>query len=58
VLHGTARVEDVEDWVEAWHRGDPLGWELHERLGLTWEEYGRWVQGDKETLQAILLGER
>lgn len=33
---------DIDDWVERWHTGDSKQ-ELHEFLGMTWEEYGNWV---------------
>jgi len=33
---------DIDDWVERWHTSD-TGMELHEFLGMTFEEYGNWV---------------
>lgn len=33
---------DIDDWVERWHTSD-TGMQLHEYLGMTWEEYGNWV---------------
>lgn len=33
---------DLDDWVERWHVSDsPL--ELHQFLGMTWEEYGNLI---------------
>ena len=30
---------DIDDWVERWHAGDSK-LQLHQFLGMTWEEYG------------------
>lgn len=34
--------DKVDDWIERWHTGGSDK-ELHEWLGMTWEEYGNWV---------------
>ena len=40
--------EEIDDAIERWHGGQGMGQELHEYLGWTWEEYGRWVEtGEK-----------
>jgi hypothetical protein len=52
-IFGNARLEDIDDEVDLWHTGvSPL--ELHEFLGMTWEEYCRWVQ-HPDVLSNILL---
>ena len=33
---------DIDDWIDRWHTGDSKQ-ELHEFLGMTFEEYGNWV---------------
>lgn len=33
---------DVDDWIERWHTSN-TGMELHEYLGMTFEEYGNFV---------------
>lgn len=33
----------TEALIEAWHRGDGAGLELHEYLGMTWEQYKAWA---------------
>ena len=33
---------DIDDWIERWHEGDS-DLQLHQFLGMTWEEYGNWV---------------
>jgi len=35
---GTQGPDDVDDWIDRWHDGDSKV-ELHEYLGMTWEEY-------------------
>lgn len=50
-----SRANDIDDEVEEWHsRAD--SWDakpsLHEHLGMTAEQYGRWVK-DPSTLDAI-----
>lgn len=47
IAAGQAIPADADDWVEAWHVA-PDGTaasrrELHEHLGLTWEQYRAWV---------------
>ena len=39
---GTVGADDVDDFVARWHAGDGEG-TLREFLGLTDEEYGRWL---------------
>jgi hypothetical protein len=42
-LRGEATLEDIEDFVETWHKGDDPR-ELHDYLGLTWDEYALSVE--------------
>jgi hypothetical protein len=43
VLDGSALAIEIDDWVDAWHSGnDHL--ELHEFLGMTWDEYRLWTE--------------
>lgn len=42
-----------EEMIEAWHEGAGKGQELHEYLGLTWDEYGAVVL-DPEELDAAV----
>lgn len=47
VLRAQGLIEPAEEvadqLVELWHSGQGPGQELHEFLGLTWEQYGQWV---------------
>ncbi len=43
VLEGRALWTDVDDWVDRWHEGRGDG-ELHEFLGMSWEEYRLWAE--------------
>lgn len=42
VVVGEASIDDVDDYVEKWHQGDSEE-DLHDYLGLTWNEYIEWV---------------
>jgi hypothetical protein len=43
-LEGSVLEEEIEQFVEAWHEGrDGAGMELHEYLGMSWEEYQLWT---------------
>lgn len=43
-LRGDVVEEDIHRFVEDWHEGrDGAGVELHEHLGMSWEEYGVWI---------------
>jgi hypothetical protein len=35
--------EELDDLVDRWHNGEGEGLELHEYLGMTWEEYEQWL---------------
>lgn len=53
-IEDKARPEQINDWIDKWHEplvAIPLS--LHTYLGMTWEEYGQWVQ-DPSTLSAII----
>lgn len=52
VRFGTARLDQIDDAVEAWHLGGTDPRELHDALGMTFDEYGRWVR-HPEALDAI-----
>lgn len=38
--------EEFEDKVEEWHNGEGEDVSLHEYLGVTWEQYCKFVRGD------------
>lgn len=43
-LAGTARPEDIENWVDEWHDASGTSPSLAEFLGMTDEEYAVWVE--------------
>lgn len=44
---------DIDDYIEEWHNDNAsFNMTLHEHLGMTWEEYGAWVEG--KSLDEIL----
>lgn len=46
VKEGRATLDDIDDWVEAWHQSGGES-ELHDTIGMTQEEYSAWVQNPK-----------
>lgn len=41
-ISGDALQDEIDEYVEAWHSGKVENCELHEYLGMTWEEYSIW----------------
>jgi len=56
-LNGDADLDDIDDFVQAWHEGDGPGLELREFLGMTREEYGLWLE-HPTCLPAIVAAHR
>lgn len=44
VLRGVALAGDIDDWIARWHMGGSSKRELHDYLGMSWEEYRLWVE--------------
>lgn len=45
VIDGTALLTDIDDQIDDWHVNAELqGVELHDHLGMTWDEYRLWVE--------------
>ena len=55
-LAGEASIEEIDDFVDAWH-ADPEGGELHYYLGMTEEEYSLWLRAP-DALPCILRARR
>lgn len=51
-LDGRALADEIEDYVELWH-GSDSSQEVHEFLGMTFEEYSLWV-ADADSIDIIL----
>ncbi len=50
--------EDIDDYVDRWHSSDTANQQqLHEYLGLSWEEYKRWC-ADPQELSSIIEKKR
>lgn len=43
VLVGAALWTEIDDYVSEWHHGESDA-ELHDYLGLTWDEYSLWAE--------------
>ncbi len=39
---GQYHIEDIDDFIDEWHEGKGNE-DLHEFLGMSWEEYALWV---------------
>ena len=39
---GQYHIEDIDDFIDEWHEGEGDE-DLHEFLGMSWEEYDLWV---------------
>jgi hypothetical protein len=51
-ISGQVLSDEIEDFVEAWHESDSNE-EIHEFLGMTFEEYSLWV-ADADSINIIL----
>jgi hypothetical protein len=51
-LRGELAADDIDDFIDAWHDNDTF-MSLAEFLGMTDEQYKRWVEG--EDLRTILI---
>jgi hypothetical protein len=40
----TANESELDELVERWHNCEDSDLPLHEFLGISWDEYARWVQ--------------
>jgi len=56
-LNGEALVDDIDDYVEAWHNGADPGMSLREFLGLTKEEHADWVH-DSDAIRTAILARK
>ncbi|OXR40144.1 hypothetical protein B7C42_07768 [Nocardia cerradoensis] len=57
VLAGHALVEDIDDWADRWHDAGGLGIDLHEYLGMSWDEYALWVE-QPDSIRFIVAAHR
>lgn len=52
---GKIPASEIDDWVELWHDAEEENYpRLHEYLGMTEEEYKRWVVNDAHEIEYIL----
>ena len=42
-LNGKALLDEIDNFVDDWHDGDS-GEDLHDHLGMSWEEYSCWAK--------------
>ncbi|EPH6499614.1 hypothetical protein ACS3FE_002303 [Vibrio cholerae] len=41
-LNGDVLEDEIDDFIDSWHDDEETTLELHEYLGMTWEEYSVW----------------
>ena len=51
-VKGEASPEEIDDYVDRWHE-QPSKKELHEFLGMTWDEYSVWINDPDFLLRLI-----
>lgn len=52
-LNGDALVNEIDSYIEIWHKDESIKQELHEFLGMNFFEYQLWVE-KPESLKYIL----
>lgn len=52
LLAGEVTEEDIDDYISEWHKSTST-LPLHEFLGMTWDEYGRWLEGHDKDLEML-----
>jgi len=55
-LAGESLADEIDDYISEWHEGAGEDQELHEYLGLTWEEYSLW--GTRPSILSSILSSR
>ncbi|MFN5725162.1 MAG: hypothetical protein ACK48D_00175 [Pseudanabaena sp.] len=56
-ISGDASLDEIDDYIDEWHDSDSdINLELHEFLGMSWEEYSLWAV--KPSLLAEILNHR
>lgn len=57
-LAGAATLDEIDDYVERWHDGTiGHGMELRELLGMSKQEYARWMQ-DASAIEEIIAARK
>ena len=56
-LNGDALINEIDEYVERWSNGiDGLNQELHEYLGMDWDEYKLW--GTRPSILPVIIRAR
>jgi hypothetical protein len=55
-LAGEVLLEEIDDFIDDWHR-NPKGRELHDHLGMNWQEYSVWMN-EPDLLPMIVKARR
>jgi len=55
-LEGEVLEDEIDDFVEKWHESDDVPEQLHDYLGMSWEEYSVWAT--KPSILPFILSAR
>lgn len=53
ILNGTSKPEELDNWIDRWHKDLDTDLDLHDYLGFGWDEYRLMVQHPEFTSLAI-----
>lgn len=53
VKEGVANIDEIYDWIDRWHESPTDDGPLHTYLGLSWEQYGLWIQDPESLAESI-----
>lgn len=53
-IKGEVLLDEIDHYIDLWHEGDSSD-PLHVFLGMTWDEYARWV-ANPQILASIIAG--
>lgn len=42
-LNGDVLEDEIDDFIEKWHESEEIDTELHDYLGMNWDEYSVWA---------------
>lgn len=42
-LNGDVLEDEIDDFIDKWHDNDEIDVELHDYLGMSWDEYSVWA---------------
>ena len=53
VRSGAASLDQVDDWIDRWHKGEGEGLELRQFLGMTTPQYAEWMRNPSALMTMV-----